>query len=427
MKRLVAIPLGAALVFGLGACTADTGGADAGPAELLIWVDTVREPAAQAYAASVEGEIEVTIEVVDTSETASRIQLFNTTGSGWPDVVFANDPNEVAIWADPSSGYAANLSELLPAEVFDDYGAANDWCLIDGSYYCFKNDLAQTVLWYDTVLFEELGLTVPTTMEEFATEALKLQGTGYSAGAIGDQGFYAGYLWPSGCPMSEVVDSTTVRIDASAEECTRVAELVQPLVDAGVLDTRSSFDAGFLAEVAQAGKLAMTFGPSWFGEFVIKPESSFAVPAGRIAAAPMPIWDGNDAAYSGEWGGGIWVASAKSAFPQEAAEAAAFLAADPGIAAEAVTYPASQSAAEVWIDIRSTDPYYASDPTVAMIEQAALINPKGVNPVRFANGAEIGAVLQTEINAGTPIMEAIEKFLAALENIAPGSGYEVVR
>lgn len=427
MKRLVAIPLGAALVFGLGACSAEAGGGDAGPAELLIWVDTVREPAAQAYAASVEGEIEVTIEVVDTSETASRIQLFNTTGSGWPDVVFANDPNEAAIWADASNGYAANLSEILPAEVFEDYGTSNDWCLIDGSYYCFKNDLAQTVLWYDTVLFEELGLNVPTTMEEFAAEALKLEGTGYSAGAIGDQNFYASYLWPSGCPMSEVVDAATVRIDPAAEECTRVAELVQPLVDAGVLDTRSSFDAGFLAEVAQAGKLAMTFGPSWFGEFVIKPESSFAIPAGRIAAAPMPLWDGNAEAYSGEWGGGIWAVSSRSAFLQEAAEAAAFLAADPGVAADAVTYPASQSAAEVWVEKIAADPYYAEDITPTLIQQASLINPKGVNPVRFANGAEIGAVLQTEINGGSPIADAVTRFMEALQNIAPGSGYTVVQ
>lgn len=427
MKRYLAIPLGAALVFGLGACAAETTPADAGPAELLIWVDTVREPAAQAYAASVEGEIDVTIEVVDTGETASRIQLFNTTGSGWPDVVYFNDPNAVAELADPSNGYAANLSEILPAEAFDEYGDANNWCLIEGSYYCVKSDLAQTVLWYDTVLFAELGLTLPNTMEEFATEALKLEGTGYSAGAIGDQNFYASYLWPSGCPMGEVIDSTTVRIDPTAEECTRVAELVQPLVDAGVLDTRSSFDAGFLAEVAQAGKLAMTFGPSWFGEFVIKPESSFAIPAGRIAAAPMPQWDGNSEAYSGEWGGGIWVASAKSTFPQQAAEAVAFLTTDLGIATVAVTYPSSTAGAAAWVERIAADEYYAEDITPTLIQQAPLINPRSVNPVRFNNGAEIGAVLQTELNAGSSVADAVTKFLEALANIAPGSGYEVVR
>ena len=162
-----------------------------GTPELLIWVDSVREPAAKAYQESVKGDVDVTVEVIDTAELLTKIALFNTTGSGWPDVVFAGAPNDVAMLADPSNGYAANLSETVDESVFDDYNGANDWCLIEGSYYCLKNDLAQSVLWYDAAVFEELGLTVPTTMEEFATEAMKLEGTGYVAGAIGDQNFYA--------------------------------------------------------------------------------------------------------------------------------------------------------------------------------------------------------------------------------------------
>ncbi len=267
-----------------------------------------------------EGKVDVTIEVIDVAELQTKLALFNTTGSGWPDVVFAV-PNDVAILADPSNGYAANLSETVDQSVFDNYDGADEWCNIEGDYYCLKNDLAQSVLWYDTPLFEELGLTVPTTMAEFAAEAMKLNGTGYVAGAIGDYNFYASYLWPSGCPMAAATDSSTVRIDPSAEECTRVADLVQPLVDAGVLDTRSSFDAGFLADVAQKGKVAMTLGPSWFGEFVLRPESSWAIPAGHVAAAPMPSWDGNEEAYSGEWSGGIWMASSHTKFPEVAADA----------------------------------------------------------------------------------------------------------
>ncbi|MFQ3313947.1 MAG: ABC-type glycerol-3-phosphate transport system substrate-binding protein, partial [Aquiluna sp.] len=210
---------------GGGTTSSETGeGVDevaAGPRTLLLYVDPVREPAALAYKASVEGEIDVTVEVLGQEEILAKVALANQTGQGWPDVTF-NPSNNVGVFQDPLNGYALNLDEYVDSAIIEGYNGSGDWCLIDGSYYCLKNDLAQTVLWYDTVIFDELGLTVPTTMEEFAATAMKLKGTGYVAGAIGDQGYYAGYLWPSGCPISQVLDQETVRINPDAVECTRV-------------------------------------------------------------------------------------------------------------------------------------------------------------------------------------------------------------
>ena len=330
----------------------------------------------------------------------------------------------MAIYQDASSEFALNLSDYLDPEVFENYNSSNDWCLIDGSYYCLKNDLAQTVLWYDTVVFEELGLTVPTTMDEFAATALELEGTGYVAGAIGDQGFYAGYLWPSGCPMVNVLDPATVQINADSPNCSRVWELVQPLVDAGVLDTRSAFDAGFLTEVAQQQKVAMHIGPSWWGEFVIRPVDSWAVPEGRIAAAPMPSWSGESTNWSGEWGGGIWVASAYSDFPEAAADAAVYLATDPELMTEGPTFPGSQPAYEAWTARVGTDAYYASDPTVAMTEQAGKIRPDN-KPVRYDMQGQFGA-LNGGINGGSSIEDSVRAYISALANLAPAAGYTVV-
>lgn len=430
MKKRLALPLAAALVLGLAACSAGgaggTGGGDAaGTPELLIWVDATREPVAKLYQESVKGDVDVKIEVVDQQTLPSKIQLFNTTGSGWPDVLFAGNPNDIANWADPMNGYAAKLTDTVDQSIFDGYGNANQWCMIDGDYYCLKNDLAQTVLWYDTVLFDELGLTVPTTMDEWAAEAMKLKGTGYSAGAIGDGTLYQSYLWPSGCPMNTVVDPSTVRIDSEAKECTRVAELVQPLVDAGVLDRRGSFDAGFVSEVAQQGKIAMAFAPSWFGEFVFKPEASWGVPAGRIAAAEMPIWKGNDKAYSGEGGGGVWVASAHAKFPQVAADAVSYMATDLEVMKDAVTYPAYGPALDVWKGVISADPYYASDIIPAMAAQADRINPSE-NPVRYESNSATTSVLATEIMAGTDLATAVAKFQGNLTQLAQAVGYTVV-
>ena len=436
MHKLVTVPLAALSVFALAACagggstatpteSSTDGGTDSGPRELLIWVDVVREPAALQYKEKMAGTIDITVEVVAQEEMLPKIALANSTGEGWPDLLFA-PPNDIAIWADPTNGYALPMDDYLDPSIIAGYEGSNDWCLIDGKYYCLKNDLAQTVLWYDTVIFEELGLTPPTTMEEFATTALALNAAGYSGGAIGDQGFYAGYLWPSGCPMTTVVDATTIQINSEDPKCTRVADLIQPLVDAGALDTRSAFDAGFIADVAKAGKVGMHIGPSWWGEFVIRPADSWGIAEGRISAAEMPKWAGEDTAWSGEWGGGIWAASSHSVNPQDAVDAVVYLATSVEVAETGVTFPGFRPAYEAWSARLDADPYYAASPVPAMTAQASRIR-QTEKPVRFNAQGQIGATLQAGLNGGSSVLDSIKSFVDSLAQLAPGGGYTVTK
>lgn len=444
MKRhAVGLVIASALV--LSACspsgiasTAPTAGTSAGtsaapsadsaiPAEkatLLIWTDAVRQPGFESYKQLVKDTVDIKIETVDTGAIPGKVQLFNQTGSGWPDVVFTT-PGSLALLQSVAYDYALELTpELVGADFLAGFGKANSWCEIDGKTWCLKNDLAQTVLWYDTVLFKQLGLTVPSTMEEWAAEAMKLKGTGFVAGAIGDYNFYASYLWPSGCALSEVISATEVRINGEDPRCTRVAKLIQPLVDAGVLDLRSSFDAGFLADVAQKGKVAMTFGPSWFGDFVIKPEASWAVPAGRITAAPMPKWQGEEAGYSGEFGGGIFVVSKHAKSPQAAVDAIKWMVSDPTFVKDSPTFPAYGPANKIWTERVATDPYYASDPAAAMTIQSQLIN-RSMSPVRYDIDTQVNSTLVQKIVEKASIQEAINSLTEALANLAPSGGYSV--
>ncbi|WP_269937876.1 sugar ABC transporter substrate-binding protein [Arthrobacter sp. HY1533] len=426
----LALPVAAALILGLGACSPGNGGGSAGgdaagKPEILVWVDATREPAAKTYKAAVEGKVDVKIEVIDPTTLISKIQLFNTTKKGWPDVVFSGAPNDFATWADPANGYAAPLNETVSKEVQDGYGTANDWCKIDGKIYCLKNDLAQNVLWYDTKTFKELGLTVPKTMEEFASTAMKLKGTGYIAGTVANNALFNGFLWPAGCSMADVVDSGTIRIAPGSKECTEVTDLLQPLVDAGVMETQDPFDAGFLKKYPQAGKVAMTVGPSWFGEFVFKPADSWGIPEGRMTAAEMPKWAGQDKAYSGEWGGGVWVASSHAKFPQAAADAVSFLATDDSIQKDAVTYPAYGPALKVWKEKISADKYYAADPIPAMAAQAERISP-AVKPVRFNADGAVTSVLSTQVIGGAKLATAVTDFQKNMAQLAEASGYKVV-
>ncbi|WP_345762079.1 ABC transporter substrate-binding protein [Diaminobutyricibacter sp. McL0608] len=424
MKKL-AIGLVAILALSLAACApTTTSGTSGAKPSLLLWVDTPRVPQAQAYKKLMAGKEDIKIEVIAQADAQTKIALHNQTKSGWPDVIFGT-ASDTAQFVDPSNGYAADLTHLVSKKVMDGFGVANDYCKFNGKFYCLKNDLAQTVLWYNTKIFKQLGLTVPTTMDEFAATAMKLKGTGYSAGAIGDENYWASFLQSSSCPLSALPSKNTVRIAPNAPECTRVAQLAQPLLDAGVLDKRSSFDAGFIKNVAKKDKVAMTLGPSWFGDFVIKAPTSWGVPAGEIAAAPQPKWDGADTNTSGAWGGGVFTVSSHSKFPQAAADAAVWLTTSAAATTPSPTFPAYGPANKLWETRIAADPYYASNVYTPMSEQAPKIDQVN-RPVRFAFEAQVGTKLQADINSGKSLETALNDFATSLQQLAPQSGYKVV-
>ncbi len=425
MKRMLVIgAVATAAAFLFTGCT-PTASVDpnATPA-ITIWVDATREGPATAYADSVKGKVDVTVEVRDTNNLVADIALANKADSGWPDLVFGGQPNAIAQLRDPANGFAAPLDDLLSSDFLGGFGAANGVCEYDGATYCVKNDLAQTVLWYDTKIFSDLGLTVPTTFDEFATTAKTLAAAGYVSGALGANALYAGFFESSGCTFTDLdAKSNTVVVNPKADECQRVVDLVQPLVDAGALDTRSPFDAGFVADVAQKGKVAMQIGPSWFGDFVYTPTDSWAVPAGTTSAAAMPAW-GSDKAYSGQWGGGIWAVSSHSDYKQAAADALQWMLTDETAVASGPTFPAYGPSAAVWGAKTSANPFYADDIIPVFEAQAALVNPK-TKGVLYDIDTALNANLSTLVTNGSSIQDALTSFAENVTNLAKESGYTV--
>ncbi|MEP6842516.1 MAG: extracellular solute-binding protein [Pseudolysinimonas sp.] len=425
MKRRLAVALVAvaALSASLVGCSGTA--APTGKPSLLIWVDTPRIPQATEYQKEMKGKVDIKIETIAQADAQSKITLANRAKKGWPDIIFGA-PADAAAYLDPSNGYATDLTKLVSKKIFDGFGAGNSDCKFDGKYYCLKNDLANTVLWYNTKIFSQLGLTVPTTMQEFADTAMKLKGTGYSAGAYGDQLYYAAFLQSSECPLADITAVNVVRIAPSDPKCTRVAKLVQPLLDAGVIDKRSPFDAGFIKDVAAQDKVAMTIGPSWWGDFVIKPAASWNVPAGEIAAADMPTWGTGNDDRSGAYGGGIFTVSSHSKYPQAAADAAVWMTTSDWMAtaASTPTFPAYGPANKLWEARISKDPYYANNVYTAMADGSLKISQVD-RPVRFNFNGQFGPTLAADINNGKSLETALNDYAKSIQNLAPQSGYKV--
>jgi multiple sugar transport system substrate-binding protein len=401
---------------------------------LLVWVDSPRLPGAKEYAKIMKGKVNVKVELHAQGDLLAKVQLFNRVKKGWPDVVFG-PPNDVAVLRNPIIGNAREISSLLKAEEIKNFGKLNDWGKgADGKYYCVKNDMAQSVLWYDTALFAEFGYKVPTKMSEFFAigEDLAAKHPGYSLGALSDAAAYSSYFWPSQCPLNNELSATRVLINSKSPKCTRVTAALQPLIDKGVFYAGSAFSPEYI-KIAQEGKLVAHIGPSWFGEFVLRPASSFNIPTGRLTAAPMPTWDGEKVNYSGEWGGGIYTISPHAKSPRAALDFAIFMVGDkrnvvdvvnPDKSTGAPTFPAYIKGNKLWKAKIDADPYYKGSPYAAMAAQAGKVWT-GVKPVRYDADGAWGAAFAPELAKSKDIQKALDAYATYTSNLAQQLGYEV--
>jgi len=407
--------------------------AQAAKPSITIWVDAPRLPGAKLYAEIMKPTVNVKVELHAQGDLVQKVSLFNRVKKGWPDVVFG-PPNDVSVLKD--AGNALALDKYAPASFWKDMEAGNQWCKgSDGKYYCVKNDLAQTVLWVNTKLMKDFGYTVPKTMDEFAKIGADIAKNhpGYSLGALGAQGVYSSYLWPSQCPVNQATSATAVKIAPKSPKCTRATALLQPMIDSGVMSTSAPWDADFIKDYGQANKVVMTIGPSWFGEFVIRPASSWAVPAGQITAAPMPMWAGEKVNYSGEWGGGIYTVSPHSKYPKEALAFAIFMVSDkrnvvdvanPDGSKGAPTFPASQKGNALWKAAISADKYYSANPYPAMLEQSKKIF-SGEKPVSYDTNGAMEGTFSNELKKQKNAQAALDAFATYASNLAKQLGYKV--
>jgi len=408
--------------------------AQAAKPTIVVWVDAPRMPAAKLYADIIKDTVNVKVELHNSNELVQKVSLFNKVKKGWPDVEFS-DPNDIGVLKDAKDALA--LDSYAPASFWSDMQGGNQWCKgSDGKTYCVKNDLAQDVLWVNVKLMKQFKYNVPKTMDDFAKIGADIAKNhpGYSLGALGDVIMYSSFLWPSQCPTGQATSDTVVRIAPTSPKCTRATALVQPMIDSGVLSTQSPDNPEFQKAYAKNDKVVMTIGPSWFGEFEIRPTSSWGVPAGEITAAPMPTWAGEKVNYSGEYGGGIWTVSPHTKYPKEALAFAIFMDQDkrsivdvlnPDGSHGAPTFPASALGNALWKVKISADKYYAADPYPAMLAQSTKIFP-GEKPVSFdLQGAMAGTYANT-LRDTKNAQKALEAYATYATNLAKQLGYTVI-
>jgi ABC-type glycerol-3-phosphate transport system substrate-binding protein len=398
--------------------------------EITVWADSTRLPAVQAYQAA-NPNVKVKIVTYDGSADGStylqsKVQLFDRTNAGWPDVVFGS-PTDLT-WASKPTGpnavpFAAPLDQnLVPKATLDNFAKGSlEPCQFNGHTYCLRNDIAQVVLWYNKTLMDQWGYSVPKTWADYQALGLKVakEHPGYIVGAVGDTNSHESYFWSSQCPAQQLTNPDTLRVNLQDPKCTRMATLLDSLIAAKAVSTQGFFSQGF-----DGSKVLMANGPSWYGQYLFK--SAFKTPSGQITAAAPMTWAGESTAYTGNVGGGVWVVSAHSKNLKASTAVVEWLTTSDANLAGAPTYPAYVPGAKTWLANPANKGYFATD--ISSVFQAAADQVwTGWSNTKFSDATPWSSVVLPALTAGKTLTETLPAWETAITNQAKSDGYTVTK
>jgi len=396
---------------------------------LVVWVDSTRVPAAQAYQKA-HPNVKLDIVTYDGDANGSntlqtKVSLYNRTGSGWPDVVFSAENNEIA-WAQPA-GFTAPLSKgLIPGSVLNNFSSgALAPCTVDGTVYCLRNDLAPTLLWYNAPLMKKWGYQVPTTWPQYEQigQEVATQHPGYIVGAAGDTFTPEIYMWASQCQANGITGIRSVTVNVTSSDCQRMASLLDTLLADKSMSKLSVFSSAF--DKQEQGKVLMMPGPVWYTGAVFNTTSGLNTPKGLLAAAPMPQWPGTTPATTGNVGGGLWLLSAHSAHVAEAVSFLEWVTTDNAYQADlAPGLPAYAPAAAKWLSNQQSSGYFANN-IVPVIQQTAGQVWQGWGYGKFSQEAIWASTVTPGITSGKAIVAMLPSWQTAITNYATAAGYQV--
>lgn len=302
------------------------GGADDGPVELTFW----------AWAPNIEDvveiwneqnpDVQVTVRVQDGGDPAvTKLLTAIGAGSGAPDLMQAEYQKiPTLVSADALADISAGASDLegdFPEGVWSSVTLGGD------AVYAVPQDSGPMLQYYRADIFEELGLQVPTTWEEYAEAARVVHASDPSrylgTFSASDAGWFTGLTQQAGSSWWSI-DGDAWGVDIDGAEAEQVADYWGGLVEEGVIDNRPMYtpewNAG-LNDGSQVGWLSAVWAPGVLS-------GNAADTAGLWRAAPMPQWDA-DSPATGNWGGSSTAVTTQSDNVEEATEFAAWLNTDP--------------------------------------------------------------------------------------------------
>lgn len=327
--RAVAVLAGGALLgAALTACGSADDTAEAGsPAdldaaleaggELTYWTWT---PSGEAQAEAFMAEYpNVEVEVVNAgtaTDEYTALQNAVAAGSGAPDVA---QIEYYALQQFALSDSLVDLNQYGFADLEDQY-TASTWGAVNlnGGIYGLPQDSGPMVMLYNQAIFDEFGLEVPATWDEYIAAAQTLHTADpsrYLTNDAGDPGFAQPLIWQAG-GHPYTVDGSNVTIDLQDEGTKRWADTWNQMLEPGLLAPIPTWSDDWWQALSN-GTVASLITGAWMPGIL---EGSVPDGAGDWRVAPVPSFDGTPA--TSENGGSSQAVLKQSENP---ALAAAFL------------------------------------------------------------------------------------------------------
>ena len=330
---------------GGGGSSTGEGGGD-GPVQLTYWSWAPNmEEVVEEWNAE-HPDVQVTVNKQDGGD-AAVVKLLTAikAGSGAPDVMQAEYQKiPTLVSADAVADIAEQAGDLEPK--FSE-SSWNSVTLGSDAVYGIPQDTGPMMFFYRADLFEQFGVAVPTTWQEYADAARKIHAADptkfLGTFSATDPGWFAGLAQQAGASWWGV-DGGTWTVDVDDEATQQVASYWGGLVEEGVIDNKPMYtpewNAG-LNDGTQVGWIGAVWGPGVL-------EGNAPDTKGKWRAAQLPQWDPASPA-NGNWGGSATSVTTQSEHKEEAAEFAAWLNTDPdavkALAQTANVYPAAVDAA----------------------------------------------------------------------------------
>ncbi|MFF9489364.1 ABC transporter substrate-binding protein [Streptomyces sp. NPDC014676] len=372
VSSAVAVALGATALAACGS-SSDDGGARSGPVSLTYWtwapgMDKVVD--LWNKGPGKKERITVTVKKQASGDTlVTKILTAHKAGKA-PDLVQAEYQALPTLVSNDALADIADSVGDAKGEFAE--GVWQQTTLGTDAVYAVPQDIGPMMFYYREDLFEEYGLSVPATWEEFAETARELKKkapdkdlTTFSAN---DSGLFAGLAQQAGARWwTTSGDKWKVGIDDAATK--RVAEFWGGLVKEGAVDNQPMYTPAWNKALNTGKQIA------WVSAVWAPGTLTTAAPdtKGKWAMAPLPQWNDGESS-TGSWGGSSTGVTTDSENKEAAAKFATWLNTDAdalnALAKESGIYPASTSAQ---LSGAFADPpeYFANQPD--FYEKAAAI------------------------------------------------------
>lgn len=277
--------------------------------DLLVWGwDATLPPMIEAFEEEYPN-VNVELANVGTGTDAyTALQNSIQAGSGIPDVV------HMEYSAVPQFALTEDLADLTAfgaAELESDYtpGTWGSVAINDG-IYGLPLDSGPMAMFYNASVFDEFGITVPTTWDEYVEAARALNAADpskYLVGDAGDAGFTQSMIWQAGGRPFQV-SGTDITVDLEDEGSKKFVDMWQPMLDEGLVAPVVTWSEEWYKALGDGTINTLLIG-AWMP---VNLESGVPEAAGDWRAAPMPQYEAGEETNSENGGSALVVTEAST-------------------------------------------------------------------------------------------------------------------